>query len=102
LQKFPQAFIWEKNTMISANLNIVEFIENLKTEDYLSIIYLSNQEATEVERRVLRGKSANPGRNRDYVRNLKNFIFFMRYGYKPFSIDTEHYNLFIKVRERVW
>jgi hypothetical protein len=82
--------------MISANCNIRELISELEDKDYFEMIYLLEKEATEAERQILRpGKKLHEERicGSEYVSNLKNLIFYLRYGAKPRGLRSEHIEL---------
>jgi len=79
--------------MISANCSIREIISKLEDKDYYEMIYLLEKEATEAERQLLRpGNKLYAGRicGSEYVNNLKNLIFYLRYDARPRSLRSEH------------
>ncbi|NNK00268.1 MAG: hypothetical protein HKP58_07625 [Desulfatitalea sp.] len=69
--------------MLSSSLSISEFIEIIKGRSYEEIIWMTDQEATEAERRIYK-KRINPADSQDklagYARDLKDFILYMRHG----------------------
>ena len=78
--------------MISANCNIQEIISKLEDKDYYEMIYLLEKEATEAERQLLRpGGKLHEGRlcGSEYANNLKNLIFYLRYGARPKGLRSE-------------
>lgn len=82
--------------MISANCNIREIISKLEDKDYYEMIYLLDKEATEAERQILSAKSKMSDRQvcgPEYVKNLKNLIFYLRYGARPSGLEEEHIRL---------
>jgi hypothetical protein len=82
--------------MISANCSIQEFITKLENKDYFEMIYLMEKEATEAERQLLRPKrKLFEGEicGSEYVSNLKNLIFYLRYGARRRELPNEHIRL---------
>ena len=82
--------------MISANCSIRELISKLEDKDYFEMIYLLEKEATEAERQLLRHRrKLYEGQicGSEYVSNLKNLIFYLRYGAKPRELRNEHIEL---------
>ena len=82
--------------MISANCDIHEVISKLGNKDFFEMIYLLDKEATEAERQILRPKrKLNEGRicGSEYVSNLKNLIFYLRYGARPRGLRNEDIQL---------
>ena len=82
--------------MISANCDIREFISELEDKDYFEMIYLLEKEATEAERQLLRPKrELYEGQicGSKYVSNLKNLIFYLRYGARRRGLKNEHIRL---------
>ena len=78
--------------MISESYNIKEFIEEMRGKDYLEIVYLANQEATEAERfsNQCRKKDEAMGKvSMEYATVLKDIIFFLRHGIKTSSISRQ-------------
>ncbi len=78
--------------MISSNCDIREFISNLENKDFFEMIYLLDQEATEAERQLFNPKSKLAEKQicgPEYVSNLKNLIFFLRYGARPKGLQEE-------------
>ena len=79
--------------MISANCDIREFISELENKDFFEMIYLLDKEATEAERQLFNPKSKLCERQicgPEYVSNLKDLIFYLRYGAKPKGLNKEH------------
>lgn len=82
--------------MISANCSIRELISKLEDKDYFEMIYLLEKEATEAERQLLRHRrKLYEGQicGSEYVSNLKNLIFYLRYGARPRGLRKEHIRL---------
>jgi len=82
--------------MISANCDIREFISELENKDFFEMIYLIDREATEAERQLFNPRSAMSEKQicgPEYVCNLKNIIFYLRYGAKPRGLQEEHIRL---------
>ena len=82
--------------MISANCDIRELISDLENKDFFEMIYLLDKEATEAERQLINSKSKmceaqNCGP--EYVSNLKNLIFYLRYGARPNGLQVEYIRL---------
>jgi hypothetical protein len=72
--------------MISVNCDIREFISALEHKDFFEMIYLLDKEATEAERQLYNPKflmSEKQICGPEYVSDLKNLIFYLRYGAKP-------------------
>ena len=89
--------------MISANCDIREFISELENKDFFEMIYLLDKEATEAERQLFslkskmdEGKICGP----EYVSNLKNLIFYLRYGARPSELQEEHIRLLDSVCDK--
>ena len=82
--------------MISPNCDIREFISVLENKDYFEMIYLLDKEATEAERQLFNPKSKLCERQicgPEYVSNLKNLIFYLRYGARPRRLQEEYIRL---------
>ena len=82
--------------MISTKCDIREFIAALVDKDFFEMIYLLDKEATEVERQLFNPKSKLCERQicgPEYVSNLKNLIFYLRYGAKPRGLQKEYIRL---------
>ena len=82
--------------MISANCDIRELISKLEDKDFFEIIYLLDKEATEAERQLFNPRSKTCQRQicgPEYVSNLKNLIFYLRYGARPSRLPQEHIRL---------
>ena len=89
--------------MISANCNIQEVIAELEYKDYFEMIYLLEKEATEAERQMLKTKrKLYDGKDcgSEYVQNLKNLIFYLRYGAKRRGLCAEHIQLLESMRDK--
>lgn len=86
--------------MISANCDIQQFITKLENKDFFEMIYLLDKEATDAERQLYNPKSDGSERHicgPEYVNNLKNLIFYLRYGAKPRGLRKEDVLLFDSV-----
>ena len=82
--------------MISANCDIREFITGLEHKDFFEMIYLLDKEATDAERQLYNPRSRLSEKQicgPEYVRNLKNLIFYLRYGAKPKGLQQEAISL---------
>ena len=82
--------------MISANCDIREFISELEDKDFFEMIYLLDKEATEAERQLFNPKSKMSEKlicGPEYVCNLKNLIFYLRYGARPRGLRAEDIHL---------
>ena len=93
--------------MISANCDIREFISELENKDFFEMIYLLDKEATEAERQLYNPKCEMSERQicgAEYVSDLKNLIFYLRYGARPRGLKQEDLNLLQSVCEknRIW
>ena len=89
--------------MISVNCNIQEVIAELEYKDYFEMIYLLEKEATEAERQMLKTKrKLYDGKDcgSEYVQNLKNLIFYLRYGAKRRGLCALHIQLLESIREK--
>ena len=88
--------------MISANCDIRDFIVELENKDYFEMIYLIDKEATEAERQLFNPRSEMSERvicGPEYVSNLKNLIFYLRYGARPKGFRKEDISLFDSICE---
>ena len=82
--------------MISTNCDIREFIAGLESKDFFEMIYLLDKEATDAERQLYNPKSEMSERQicgPKYVSNLKNLIFYLRYGTRPRGLRKEDIRL---------
>jgi len=82
--------------MISANCDIREFISELENKDFFEMICLLEKEATEAERQLFNPKSKLCERQicgPEYVSNLKNLIFYLKYDVRPRGLQEEHARL---------
>jgi hypothetical protein len=82
--------------MISANCDIREFISELENKDFFEMIYLLDKEATEAERQLFNARNKMcEGQicGTEYVSNLKNLIFYLRYGARPNGLQKEYIHL---------
>jgi hypothetical protein len=78
--------------MISVNCDIREFISELENKDFFEMIYLLDKEATEAERQLYNPRTEMAERQicgPEYVSDLKNLIFYLRYGAKPKGLRKE-------------
>lgn len=82
--------------MISKDCNFSDFIGAIRGRDYFETIFLADKEATEAERLLLRA-SVNERRQQrcgmEYAQMIKNLIFFVRYGIKPYGVDTREFEM---------
>lgn len=93
--------------MISTKCDIREFIAALVDKDFFEMIYLLDKEATEAERKLFNPKSEMSERQicgPEYVSNLKNLIFYLRYGARPKGLRKEHIGLIDSVcgKNNIW
>ena len=82
--------------MISANCDVRELILELKNKDFFEMIYLLDKEATEAERQLYNPNSKMSEKQLcgpEYVSDLKNIIFYLRYGARPKRLRKEHIGL---------
>ena len=89
--------------MISVNCDIREFISELENKDFFEMIYLLDKEATDAERQLYNPKSEMSEKQicgPEYVSNLKNLIFYLRYGAKPRGLRKEDLSLFKSVCQK--
>jgi hypothetical protein len=78
--------------MISINCDIREFISALENKDFFEMIYLLDKEATEAERQLYNPRTEMSERQicrPEYVSDLKNLIFYLRYGARPKGLREE-------------
>ncbi len=90
--------------MISERCDFNEFALQTQGRDYLEIIYLADREATEAERRFYHHSTPDQEKaacGQDYAQCLKEFITYMRYGFKPPHIRGDVADLFDHVRENL-
>ena len=90
--------------MISSSCSIREFADALQGKDYLEIIYIAEQEATEAERSLYRPKTAKSFRQNGgekYANLLKDFIFYIRYGVKTPAISDSDFQMFRSLRKGI-
>jgi hypothetical protein len=82
-----------RGAVISINCDIRELIVALENKDFFETIYLLDKEATEAERQLFNPKSEMSEKQicgPEYVSNLKNLIFYLRYGAKPKGLRKEY------------
>ena len=91
--------------MISSSFDIREFINAVEDKEYFDIIYLTDREATEVERRLYHPKTslkAKKDGSQKYANQLKNFLSFLRYDVRPHTSSVEiDYQLFQSVLKKL-
>jgi hypothetical protein len=83
--------------MISSDCDISKFIKATLGKDALDIIELADKEATEAERNRYRSGAETHRRRRcghQYAQQLKDLIFFIRYGVRPAGLPPGHMQLF--------
>jgi hypothetical protein len=86
--------------MISSNCDINEFLEEIGDKELYDIIFMANQEATEVERIALHSGHVTGEKNnceKDYANNLKELIFFLKYTVKSKKLTDKFGHLSEKV-----
>ena len=89
--------------MISENCDIREIISELENKDFFEMIYMLDKEATEAERQLFNPRSEISERQicgPEYVSNLKNLIYYLRYGARPRGLREEDVHLLDSVCER--
>ncbi len=73
--------------MLSSSFNITEFIEKVKDHSFEEIIWMTDKEATEAERYLLKicleGERAKV---MSYAGCLKDFILFLRHGVRTRAV----------------
>ncbi len=83
--------------MISNDCDISQFISATAGKDALDIIELADKEATEAERNRYRSGAESARRRQcglQYATQLKDLIFFIRYGVRPAGLPPGHMQLF--------
>jgi hypothetical protein len=83
--------------MISSSYSIPEFIKAVENKGYQDIIYIAEREATEAERMSYRPRVASEAKkmgSEEYAKNLKHFLFYLRYHVKPFGVSDRFFALF--------
>ena len=93
--------------MISTNCDIQEFISELENKDFFEMIYLLDKEATEAERQLYNPNTEMSERQicgPEYISDLKNLIFYLRYGAKPKGLRKEDVCLIDSVcrKNNIW
>lgn len=89
--------------MLSANCDIRELISKLENKDFFEMIHLLEKETTEAERQLFKPRSelkAEQICGSEYVSNLKDLIFYLRYGARPRGLIEEHIRLLDSVCEK--
>ena len=102
-KKYDPDINQREGIMISANCDIRELISELENKDFFEMIYLLDRGATEAERQLFNPKSKLCERQicgPEYVNNLKDIIFYLRYGAKPRGLKKEHLRLLDSVCEK--
>jgi len=88
--------------MISSFYKIEKFIEAVKDKDYIEILRLAEREVNYAERKMaphVKGAVKARQEGGRYVAVLKGFLFFMRYGIKPYGVSDTDFELFRPVCE---
>ena len=88
--------------MISKSCDFNEFLEKINGQEYPEILLAANDEATAAERIFHKRKSREKKRlvsYQQYAMVLKDFIYFLRNGIKPFSIREFDFQEFQTARE---
>ncbi len=91
--------------MISSTLSFEEFLGAVADRGYLDTIYLAEQEATWAERLSYSSQVGNEPtkeKYKEYASVLKDFIFFLRYGNKPWGINEKSWRMFISFCESLF
>ena len=81
-----------------------DFIERIKDKSWFEIIRSAEKEADLAEHSSSRVKGAVNNRQMGsmiYAQELKEFIFFMRQGIKPFTVNELNWNLYRKVVDKL-
>ena len=89
--------------MISASCSFKEFAEAVTENDLFDILYLAEQEATDAERQLYRGKTAVEDREKcgkQYAVTLKCFLEYMRYGIKSKRVSDNDNALFESIHHQ--
>lgn len=88
--------------MISEKCRFKDFLEAVKETSGYEVIHLTNQEATQAERRCYSGrysgKQENEGCCLRYSEKLKAFILFLRHGVQASCLKNDNLEGF----ERIW
>jgi hypothetical protein len=89
-------FLLHSNKILTILLYLPGTFPSEKDKDFFEMIYLLDKEATEAERQLINPKSKQSERQicgTEYVNNLKNLIFYLRYGARPRELPEEHVRL---------
>ena len=90
--------------MVFPFYDISKFIDRVEDKDRLEIIRLAVQEVNYLEPKLFRVKGAVERRKRggcEYVAQLKEFIFFMRFEIKPTGVKDWIFRLYRPVCEKL-
>ena len=88
--------------MIASTFDINDFIAKVADEEYLDMIYVADQEATQAERCIYNprcGTYDSLEHIQSYADDLKRLINFMRYGIKPSGVAPDRFLQIQRLRE---
>jgi hypothetical protein len=87
--------------MLSDTFNIVEFLDKAKCNNYQRVLTLAHREATDVERYLYKHRDHRVGDSKqsEYASILKDFISYMRYGFKTRKVRSLDLEFFKRLRE---
>lgn len=85
--------------MLSEECKFNDFIKNVRANDIIELMYLTEKEATEADR--LRYRSRVPLSSREkcgvyYAETLKNFLYYLRYQIRPKGVSDEVFDTFLQ------
>ena len=80
--------------MLSSSFDICEFIDKVKGHSNKEIIYMADQEATAVERKLYQSTKSNDRDNaNNYVMMLKDIVLYVRHGVLTGSVRKLDFSL---------
>lgn len=87
--------------MISPSFSIKEFLDAMVGKDWEGIITAADYECGVAEQRSRgkRGKEAKEMGSMRYAASLKSFLFFIRFGVKPFGVSDREFAMYLPVCE---
>ena len=89
---------------MSSSYNISEFLKQIENMDYPEIMNYAEGVARRIEGLSFKVKGAVKARelgSMKYVQQIKQFLFFMGNGIKPFGVDEHIFQLYRPVCEKL-